>query len=89
MHLLVIPWDVNPEIFRIGHIAVRWYGLLFVSAFLLGYIIMNMIFKNENLGKAVLDRLTIIWQQALLSEPVLAISCFTNLQIISVIPSRS
>jgi phosphatidylglycerol---prolipoprotein diacylglyceryl transferase len=59
MHLLVIPWDVNPEIFRIWHIAVRWYGLLFASAFLFGYIIMKRIFKNENLGEAVLDRLTI------------------------------
>ena len=59
MHLLVIPWNVNPEIFRIWHIAVRWYGLLFASAFLFGYIIMYRIFKNENLGEAVLDRLTI------------------------------
>jgi len=59
MHLLVIPWDVNPEIFRIGPIAVRWYGLLFASSFLFGYIIMNRIFRNENLGEPVLDRLTI------------------------------
>jgi prolipoprotein diacylglyceryltransferase len=29
MHLNVIPWDVNPEIFRIGSFAIRWYGLLF------------------------------------------------------------
>ena len=59
MHLLIVPWDVNPEIFRIGSFAVRWYGLLFASSFLFGYIIMNRIFKNENLGEAVLDRLTI------------------------------
>ena len=59
MHLLVIPWDVNPEIFRIGSFAVRWYGLLFASGFLFGYIFMNRIFKNENLGEPVLDRLTI------------------------------
>jgi phosphatidylglycerol---prolipoprotein diacylglyceryl transferase len=59
MHLLIIPWDVNPEIFRIGAFAVRWYGLLFASSFLFGYIFMNRIFKNENLGEAVLDRLTI------------------------------
>ena len=59
MQLLVIPWDVNPEIFRIGSFAVRWYGLLFASSFLFGYIIMNKIFRNENLGEAVLDRLTI------------------------------
>jgi phosphatidylglycerol:prolipoprotein diacylglycerol transferase len=59
MHILIIPWDVNPEIFRIGAFAVRWYGLLFASSFLFGYIIMNRIFKNENLNEATLDRLTI------------------------------
>jgi prolipoprotein diacylglyceryl transferase len=55
----VIPWNVNPEIFRIGTFAVRWYGLLFASSFLFGYVIMNRIFKNENLEEAVLDKLTI------------------------------
>lgn len=59
MQLLVIPWDVDPEIFRIGSFAVRWYGLLFASSFLFGYIIMKKIFNNEGLGDAVLDRLTI------------------------------
>jgi prolipoprotein diacylglyceryl transferase len=59
MHFLVIPWDVNPEIFRIGSFAVRWYGLLFASSFLFGYIIMGKIFKNENLPENVLDRLTV------------------------------
>jgi prolipoprotein diacylglyceryl transferase len=55
----IITWDVNPEIFRIGSFAVRWYGLFFASSFLLGYIIMLKIFRNENLGEAVLDRLTV------------------------------
>ncbi len=59
MHFQIVPWDVNPEIFRIGSFAVRWYGLLFASSFFFGYIIMNRIFKNENLGEVVLDRLTI------------------------------
>ncbi len=59
MHLLIIPWDVNPEIFRIGAFAVRWYGLLFASSFFFGYLIINRIFKNENLSEDVLDRLTI------------------------------
>ncbi|HUV01153.1 MAG TPA: prolipoprotein diacylglyceryl transferase [Bacteroidales bacterium] len=59
MHLLFVPWDVNPEIFRIGSFAVRWYGLLFASSFLFGYIIMQKIFNNEKLGTEVLDRLTI------------------------------
>jgi len=59
MQLLVIPWDVNPEIFRIGSFAVRWYGLLFASSFLFGYFIMQRIFRNEGLADATLDRLTI------------------------------
>jgi len=59
MHFQIIPWDVNPEIFRIGAFAVRWYGLLFASSFFFGYIIMNRIFRNENLSDEVLDRLTI------------------------------
>lgn len=59
MLLSIIPWDVDPEIFRIGSVAVRWYGLLFASSFLFGYFIMNRIFKNENLSDAMLDRLTI------------------------------
>lgn len=59
MHLLVIPWDVNPEIFHIGSFAIRWYGLLFASSFLFGYIIMDKIFKNESLPETSLDRLTV------------------------------
>jgi phosphatidylglycerol---prolipoprotein diacylglyceryl transferase len=59
MHLLVIPWDVNPEIFRIGSFAIRWYGVLFASSFLAGYFILLRIFKNENLSDALLDKLTV------------------------------
>ncbi len=58
MHLQIIIWDVNPEIFRIGSFAVRWYGLLFASSFLIGYFILLRIFKNENLSDALLDKLT-------------------------------
>ena len=59
MYFQVITWDVNPEMFRIGFFAIRWYGLLFASSFFVGYIIMNRIFKNENLKEEVLERLTI------------------------------
>lgn len=59
MHHFIIPWNVNPEIFRVGSFAVRWYGLLFASAFLFSYLIMQRVFKNENLGEAVLDKLTV------------------------------
>jgi phosphatidylglycerol:prolipoprotein diacylglycerol transferase len=55
----IIPWNVDPEIFRIGNFAVRWYGLLFASGFVFGYYIMKKIFLNEGLSDATLDRLTV------------------------------
>lgn len=59
MELQIIPWNVDPEIFRIGNFAIRWYGLLFASGFVFGYYIMKKIFANEGLGDATLDRLTV------------------------------
>jgi phosphatidylglycerol:prolipoprotein diacylglycerol transferase len=54
-----INWNVNPEIFRIGNFAVRWYGLLFASGFLFGYLIFYKFFKREGLTVEMLDKLTI------------------------------
>lgn len=54
-----INWDVNPEIFRIGNFAVRWYGLLFASGFFFGYLIFLRFFKKEGLSVEILDKLTI------------------------------
>ena len=40
MHILnFIHWNVDPEIFTLGKLSVRWYGLLFASGFLIGYYI--------------------------------------------------
>ena len=54
-----INWDMNPEIFRIGNFAVRWYGLLFASGFFFGYLIFIRFFKKEGLSVDLLDKLTI------------------------------
>ena len=54
-----INWNVNPEIFRIGNFAVRWYGLLFASGFVFGYLIFYKFFKKEGLTVEMLDKLTI------------------------------
>jgi prolipoprotein diacylglyceryl transferase len=54
-----INWDMNPEIFRIGNFAVRWYGLLFASGFFFGYLIFMRFFKKEGLSVDLLDKLTI------------------------------
>lgn len=43
-----ILWNVQPEIFTIGGFSVRWYGLLFSSAFVIGYFLMLRIFIREH-----------------------------------------
>jgi phosphatidylglycerol---prolipoprotein diacylglyceryl transferase len=58
MHDLFITWNVNPEIFRMGSFAIRWYGLLFALGFFLGYLIMLRIFQKENIPVKLLDELT-------------------------------
>ncbi len=59
----MINWDVSPELFSIGPITVRWYGLLFASAFLVGFQIMTKIFKQE---KKNLDDLNdLVWYMIL------------------------
>jgi phosphatidylglycerol---prolipoprotein diacylglyceryl transferase len=59
MTFAIVPWDVNPEIFRIGQFAIRWYGLLFASSFFFGYLIFRKIFANEGISEEVLDKLTV------------------------------
>ncbi|MDE5421508.1 prolipoprotein diacylglyceryl transferase [Ancylomarina sp. DW003] len=55
--LLSILWDVDPEIFKIGPIAVRWYGLLFALGFLLGYQLVERMFKKEGIPLEWLEKL--------------------------------
>jgi len=55
--LLSILWDIDPEIFRLGPIAVRWYGLLFALGFLLGYYIVEKMFKKDGIKLEWLDKL--------------------------------
>ena len=59
MHLLAIPWNVDPEIISIGKLSIRYYGLFFALSFVLGYYIFTRIFKNEGISIETLDRLTI------------------------------
>ena len=58
MVLEYITWNANPEIFNIGSFAVRWYGVLFASGFLIGYFIMQDFFRREKIPLKLLDQLT-------------------------------
>jgi len=56
MNLLAIVWDVSPEIFSIGPLSVRYYGLLFALAFLAGYYILQNFFKKEGMPTNETDK---------------------------------
>ncbi len=54
---LFINWHISPEIFNLGGISIRYYGLLFALAFVLGYRVEEKMFKAEGLPMAWLDKL--------------------------------
>jgi len=53
-----ITWNVDPEIFHIGILSIRWYGVLFALSFAIGYIIITQFFKKENIPIKLVDELT-------------------------------
>ena len=57
MILNSINWNVDPEIFNVGPIHVRYYGLLFAMGFMLGYYILERMFKSEGIKQEWLDKL--------------------------------
>ncbi|MCU4155810.1 prolipoprotein diacylglyceryl transferase [Carboxylicivirga sp. A043] len=57
MILNSINWNVDPEIFSVGFIHVRYYGLLFAMGFMLGYYIIEKMFKSEGIQQEWLDKL--------------------------------
>jgi len=54
-----INWEVDPEIFNLGGFSLRYYGLLFVLAFICGYKIEEKIFRAEGLSMEWLGKLWI------------------------------
>ncbi len=54
---LGINWNPSPELFNIFGLSIRYYGLMFVAAFLLGIQIMKKIYKNENIPLEHVDSL--------------------------------
>ena len=42
-----VVWNASPELFSIGPLTVRWYGMMFAVGFLLGYNILGRIFRHE------------------------------------------
>ncbi len=59
----MIYWDVSPEIFSVGPISIRWYGLLFAASFVIGYQLMFVIFKKE--GRREEELHDLVWYMVL------------------------
>jgi phosphatidylglycerol---prolipoprotein diacylglyceryl transferase len=54
-----ITWNVDPEIFSIGPLSIRWYGLLFALAFILGQRILTKIYVAEGRTEGDVDVITL------------------------------
>ena len=57
MNALVVHWHVDPAILHIGGFELRWYSVLFVSGFILGWFIFSWFFTREKVDKKLLDPL--------------------------------
>lgn len=60
----IIHWNVDPIIFSIGEVRVGWYGLLLATGFMLAYVVLQKIAKNEKVPLEMIDRfalLTCVW----------------------------
>ncbi len=51
-----IHWNINPEIFNLFGISIRYYGALFVTGLILCYYILQWIFKHEGIPLAKLEK---------------------------------
>ena len=57
MNELVVHWHVDPAILHIGGFELRWYSILFVSGFILGWFIFKWFFQREKIDTKLLDPL--------------------------------
>ena len=55
--LLEITWTFDPTMFSIGSKEIRWYTLMFLIGFIIGYKIVKQMWKRENLDMEWLDPL--------------------------------
>lgn len=63
LNMLFINWHVSPVILEIGQWQLRWYALLFVSGFVIGWYLFKWFFKREKIDTNLLEPL--LWTLAL------------------------
>ena len=57
MYFLGFNWNPDDILFKIGFIQIKYYNLLWILAFVVGWFIMKRIFKHENKSMQKLDSL--------------------------------
>jgi phosphatidylglycerol---prolipoprotein diacylglyceryl transferase len=57
MLINAIVWNVDPELFSLGPLHVRWYGLLWAAGIWITLLVTQRIFKKEKLPEEWLDKL--------------------------------
>jgi len=55
--LTEVHWDISPEIIRLGPIALRWYSLGWLSAFVVGFLIVRWTYRREGKPERDLESL--------------------------------
>lgn len=56
-NLLAIYWNIDPIIFSVGPVDIRYYSLCFIIAFTIGYGYFKYFFKREGVPQTLLDPL--------------------------------
>ncbi|MEX0287881.1 MAG: prolipoprotein diacylglyceryl transferase [Flavobacteriaceae bacterium] len=59
MYFLGITWNPNETLFNIGFVQIKYYNLLWIIAFAVGWFLMKKIFQNEKKSMEKLDSLFI------------------------------
>lgn len=54
-----IVWDVDPTIFSVGSLSIRYYGLCWAVGILLGYWLLGNLAKREGVPEAVVDKMAL------------------------------
>ncbi len=57
--LAAIFWDVSPIIAHLGPLTLRWYGLLFMSGFVVGTFVLTHIYRSEKVSPRWVDTITV------------------------------
>ncbi len=57
--LSFITWNVDPVLFHIGSFGLRYYSLCFLMAFVMGYVVLALMYKHEKVDIKYLDALLV------------------------------